>query len=264
MAGWGFESSPPVRDRKGTTRNQAAAGGAQPTGLWKYRTLHRSPWILVSSILFSAGLHALALLGFNDRPAPVKHVRVADEPFIQMTMPDLEEDKIDPVDALGDEQPPETPAIAVPMLADLPTLVPIDSFIQPLDFTPAMPANMDAVRLSVIPTNVARNSGAMERLGKIFDVSQLDRQPEPTFRPSPMFPPELRSEFPMATVVMGFIITNKGDVVAPNVISSDHNRFSEAALRAVEKWRFRPGYKGGRAVNTRTQISIYFKVTTEK
>jgi protein TonB len=68
----------------------------------------------------------------------------------------------------------------------------------------------------------------------------------------------------MATVVMGFIITNKGDVVAPNVISSDHNRFSEAAIRAVEKWRFRPGYKGGRAVNTRTQISIYFKVTTEK
>src|SRR5882724_11902461 len=68
-------------------------------GLWKYRTLQRSKGILAFSILFSIGLHGFALLGFNGRPAAEKHVRVADDPVIQMTMPDLEEEKkIDPVE----------------------------------------------------------------------------------------------------------------------------------------------------------------------
>ena len=262
-AGWGLETIPMVRDRQAAPRGLAANSVAQPAGLWKYRTLHRSRWIMALSILFSIGLHAFALLGFNQRHAVAKRASVADDPVIQMTMPDLEEDKIDPVDALGEEQPPENPAIAVPMLADLPTLVPIDSFVQPLDFTPALLANLDAVRLSVIPTNVARNSGSLERLGKIFDVSQLDRQPEAIVQPSPVFPPELMKVYPESTVKLEFIITSRGEVVAPSVITSEHGRFADAAIRAVDKWKFRPGFKAGRPVNTRTQIAIHFRVTNE-
>ncbi len=262
-AGWGLETSPMVRDRKTTPRGQADNAVAPPAGRWKYRTLHRSRWILAFSILFSIGLHAFALLGFNQRPAMTKQASMRDDPVIQMTMPNLEEEKIDPVDALGEEQPPENPAIAVPMLADLPTLVPIDSFVQPLDFTPALTANLDAVRLSVIPTNVARNSGAMERLGKIFDVSQLDRQPEAIVQPSPVVPPELMKVYPESTVKLEFIITSRGEVAAPCVITSEHGRFADAAIRAVDKWKFRPGFKAGRPVNTRTQITIHFIVTKE-
>jgi protein TonB len=232
-------------------------------GLWKYRTLRRSRWSLAFSVLFSLGLHALALLGFNDRKPVVKPVRVADEPVIQLVMPDLKEEEIDPVEDLGEEPPTEAPSIAVPLLADVPSIVPIDAFVQPLDFTPALPSNLDSVRLSAIPVNVARNSGAAERLGKIFDVAQLDRQPEPTFRPSPVFPPELRKEYAESAVLLEFIITAKGEVVAPRSLASDHRRFEEAAIRAVEKWRFRPGYKGGRPVNTRTQITIQFRVAIE-
>ena len=135
--------------------------------------------------------------------------------------------------------------------------------MQPLDFTPALPTNLDGLRLSVIPTNVARNSGSAERLGKIFDVAQLDHQPEPPFRPSPVFPPELKKEYPESSVRLEFIITSRGEVVAPTVLSAQHNRFAEAALRAVEKWKFRPGYKTGRPVNTRTQITINFRLTPE-
>ena len=259
IPGWGIESSPPASDRKGTPLVQPAVGVAKPAGLWKFRTLQRSRGVLAFSILFSIGLHALALLGFNQRPPAVKLVRVADEPVIQMTMPDLEEEKVDPVEALG-EQPPEAPTVAVPMLADLPTLVPIDSFVQPLDFTPAVPAKLDAVRLSAIPVNAARNSGVAERLGKIFDVSQLDRQPVPTIRPSPVFPPELKKDYPESVVTLEFIITSKGDVVAPSVLSSEHGRFAAEAIRAVEKWKFRPGMKAGRPVNTRTQIAINFRL----
>jgi protein TonB len=260
MAGW-LTGSGSLLLAPATTRPVPASGRVpdQP-GLWKYRTLQRSKRILAFSILFSIGLHAFALLGFNQRPPATKRVKVAEDAVIQITMPDLEEDKIDPVDTLAEEQP-ETPAIAVPLLADLPSVVPIDAFVQPLDFTPALPTSLDAMRLAVIPTNMARNSGSLERLGRIFDVSQLDHQPQPLVQPSPVFPPELTALYPQSSVRLEFIITSRGEVVGPTVISSEHGRFAEAAIRAVEKWKFRPGTKGGRPVNTRTQISIYFHVT---
>ncbi len=263
VEGWGHETRPRASGREGMLRSHEAKPFQEKAGLWKYRTLHRSRWVMVFSILCSIGLHAFVLLGFNARHAPPQYLSVADDPIIQLTMPDLHEDEIDPVESLGDEQPVENPSVAVPLLADLPSLVPIDSFVQPLDFTPALLNNLDSVRLSVVPVNAARNSGSAEKLGRIFSVEQLDRQPEPLFRPSPIYPPELRKDFPEATVVMGFIINTKGEVLAPHVISSPNRRFEEAAIRAIEKWKFRPGYKGGRPVNTRTQIAIYFHVIAE-
>jgi protein TonB len=112
-----------------------------------------------------------------------------------------------------------------------------------------------------VPVNIARGSGTGEKIGKIFDVSQLDRQPQAIFQSPPVFPAELRREYPECTVVVGFIITAKGEVAAPYVISSEVRRFEEAALAGVLKWKFKPGFKGGRPVNTRTQIAIYFRVT---
>jgi protein TonB len=263
IEGWFAESGPLILTPEAPRQRPAAISVPARPGLWKYRTLHQSRWIMAFSILFSAGLHALALLGFNERKIVAKPARVADEPIIQMVMPDLREEEIDPVENLSEEEPIEAPSITVPLLADVPSIVPIDSFVQPLDFTPALPANLDAVRLSAVPVNVARNSGAVQRLGKIFDVAQLDRQPEPTLQPSPIFPAELRKEYDEAAVLLEFIITSKGEVFAPRSLASAHRRFEEAAIKAVEKWRFRPGYKSGRPVNTRTQITIKFRVEAD-
>lgn len=238
----------------------APAATVPELGRWKYRTLKRSRWTLAGAALFSIGLHALLLLGFNERRPPPRRAKVAEEFVLQMDLPELKEEEIDPVEDLAEESPEAAPTIAVPLLADVPSIVPIDAFVQPLDFTPSLPANLDSVRLAAVPVNVARGSGSAERLGKIFDVAQLDRQPEPTFRPSPVFPPELRKDYPESAVLLEFIITSKGEVFAPQALSSANRRFEEAAIRAVERWRFRPGYKSGRPVNTRTRITINFRV----
>lgn len=230
-------------------------------GLWKYKRTTRSPLVIGLAILVSAGLHAFVLLGFNHRPPPVRTALVDDGPLIQMTMPDLKEDEEKPVESLNDEEAAEAPAIAVPMLADIPTIVPINAFVQPLDFTPALEVDPSAVRLSAIPVNIARGSGTAEKIGKIFDVSQLDRQPQAIFQPPPVFPTELRREYPECTVVVGFIVTAKGEVMAPYIISAEVRRFETAALTGIQRWKFKPGYRGGRAVNTRTQISIVFRVS---
>ncbi|MFZ5497193.1 MAG: energy transducer TonB [Verrucomicrobiota bacterium] len=234
---------------------------AQP-GLWKYQSVNRSRrGVYALSIFISIGLHAFALLGFNYRPPPKKTVLVDDGPLIQMVMPDLDDEEEKPVEALDDSEAMEAPAISVPMLADIPTIVPVNAFVQPLDFTPVLEVDPNSVRLSAIPVNIARGSGQIEKLGKIFDVSQLDRQPQALFQPAPIFPMELKNDFTESSVTLEFIINTRGEVLMPKVLSSRHRRFEEAAITGVLKWKFKPGYKGGRAVNTRTQITIMFRVT---
>jgi protein TonB len=229
--------------------------------LWKYRVARRSRNALVAATIVSAGFHALVLLAFNGHPPPKQHVFVDDTPLIQMTMPDLKDDEEKPVETLSDDQAAEDPGIAVPSLVDLPTIVPVNAFVQPLEFRPDLPRNLDTSKLATIPVNIARGSASVEKLGQIFDVSQLDRQPQPILQPAPVFPAELVKDFNESSVLMEFIITTKGEVVAPRAIRSEHRRFEEAAIRGVLKWKFRPGYKAGRPVNTRTQIEIRFRVT---
>lgn len=233
---------------------------ADQPGLWKYRTMDRSRWVVALAVFVSIGLHVIALLGFNHRPPPPKAVAVDDGPLIQMEMPDLKDDEEEPVESL-DSEAMEAPAIAVPMLADIPTIVPVNAFVQPLDFTPAINVDPNAVRMSAIPVNIARGSGQMEKLGKIFDVSQLDRQPQALFQPAPQFPAELRSTYVEADVTLEFIINTKGEVLMPRSIASPARRFEEAAINGILKWKFKPGQRGGRPVNTRTQITIKFRVT---
>lgn len=236
---------------------------AEQPGLWKYRTVTRSRWTVGFSVLVSIGLHIWGLLGFNGRPPPARVAVVDDGPLIQMVMPDLKDDEEKPVDVLDDGEAVETVAIAVPMLADIPTIVPVSAFVQPLDFTPTLNVDPNSVRMSAIPVNIARGSGGAEKLGKIFDVSQLDRQPQAVFQPAPIFPAELRSTFSEADVTMEFIINTKGEVLLPHAVNTPNRRFEEAAITGMLKWKFKPGYKAGRPVNTRTLITIKFRVVAD-
>lgn len=231
-----------------------------PQGLWKYQGLNRSGGIVALSVFVSVGLHAVALLGFNEKAPPPRPVQVDEGPLIQMAMPDVLEEEEKPVESLEDLEASEAPAIVVPMLVDTLTIVPVDAFVQPLDFTPQVTVDPNAVRMSAIPVNIARGSGGAEKLGKIFDISQLDRQPQAVFQPAPVFPADMKSSFDETQVTLEFIITNKGEVTMPRAIRSEHRRFEDAAASGVLKWKFKPGYRGGRPVNTRTQITITFRV----
>lgn len=260
IEGWPQVSSLTPAARPAPVRSHRPSGLPEQPGLWKYPSLVRSGWVVFLSVMLSAGLHALVLLAFN-APAPPPPVVVDDGPLIQMTMPDLEEDEEKPVESLDDLEATEAPAIAVPMLADIPTIVPVNAFVQPLDFTPQLNMDPGAVRMSAIPVNIARGSGTAEKLGKIFDISQLDRQPQAVFQPAPIFPVDLKNDFATSQVTLEFIINPRGEVLMPRVLASQHRRFEEAAINGILKWKFKPGTKAGRPVNTRTQITIMFRVT---
>jgi len=61
-----------------------------------------------------------------------------------------------------------------------------------------------------------------------------------------------------------FIVDTAGYVVNPVIIDSTHPGFNGPALEGVRKWKFRPGMKAGRKVNTRMQVPIVFRVVENK
>jgi protein TonB len=75
-----------------------------------------------------------------------------------------------------------------------------------------------------------------------------------------VFPFNLKREAITGQVRVEFVVDTEGRVRNAFVIETTHPGFDEAALTGVSRWRFRPGYKNGRKVNTRMQVPILFRI----
>ncbi len=259
MIGLGQRGDPASRVELGRSAPSAPEGRASsqfPVGLARYEGGGGQRAQLVLAVLVSTGLHALLLFGFEHKPAVVRAAVVQQVEVIRLTMPKIEEEPSDLVTDLADTDD-APPAVSVPQLADLPSAVTVNAFVQPLQYVPEVAANLSAAKVTTIPVNIGRTRD-LTKMGKIFEIAQLDRQPVPLLQPAPIYPYALRNEVERAEVVVEFIVDSNGDVVAPMVVSSTHRGFEEAALIGVSKWKFRPGVKTGRKVNTRVRVPISF------
>jgi TonB family protein len=249
---FGWPSAPRVR--------RPLARVTSRPGDWHYAGLPRGrvTWL---AVLVSAVAHGLLLWGGGPRPAMRPAAAAPEERVIQMEMPPLDDEKDnEPVEELQD--PEQVPAVEVPRLVDLPSTVSVNSFVQPLEMSSALQTSLDTSKLASIPVHIApAGQRPGNGLKNLFDVSQLDRVPEPIVQPSPVFPPELQREVSYAEVVVDFIVDTHGDTRDIHAISSTHIGFEHPALAGVAKWRFRAGVKDGRKVNTHLRIPIRFTVT---
>ncbi|MBI2511667.1 MAG: TonB family protein [Opitutae bacterium] len=92
---------------------------------------------------------------------------------------------------------------------------------------------------------------------------ELDAMPRPLAQAAPIYPAALR-EFGIAgRATVSFVVDANGDVVGAKVVSSTHSAFDEPALEALRQWKFAPGRKGGRTVNTRLETAIVFTMQHE-
>ena len=213
---------------------------------------------LIIGIIISALLH-VAVFGSSFLKAK-KHVAKAEAPaptIELMQMPPLPPDPLEVVDS--DEAPPEKIDFAPPMQADVPQLVTVDSFVQPIQPPPPDSLKPNAGVIS-IPT--ARQSG-LGRGIEVFDISKLDQQPQPKFQAKPVYPFEMSRAGISGEAIVEFIVDSNGDVRNAFAVRSTQREFEQSAVQAVSKWKFRPGKKGGRAVNTRMQIPIVFTLNDE-
>ena len=243
--------------------NPAFAPGRTPvrrTASFRYYGIPATARISWLAVLVSVALHAGLLLGFNRHVPPTKLALVADGPSEIMMMPDLKDPEDDKPKELNDEEV-AAPSVQVPMLQDVPVNVPVDSaFTQLADLT--IPAKLDAAANGIIaiPTNIQRGRPDASTMKDLFNIADLDRKPEPIMQAAPNFPFELKQSVPEARVRVGFIVNTSGDVVMAYIVSSTHRGFERSALDAVVKWKFKPGMRGGRKVNTRVEQPIDFKV----
>ena len=83
-------------------------------------------------------------------------------------------------------------------------------------------------------------------------------------QPGPTYPYEMSRAGISGNVVVEFIINANGDVIETQVKSSSHREFEVPAMQAVQKWKFKPGRKGGRAVSTRVSQLIEFNLEDSK
>ena len=243
--------------------DDAALRSAHYDAIFRYHGIPRTSRILqVMAVLISAALHAGLILGFNHPTAAKKVAMVKEEPAELLIMPDLTEPDEVKIQELNNDEP-VTPTVQVPMLQDVPLNLPVDSsFIQLID--PTVPMKLEgAGNVMAIPLNIQHGRPDMSGMKDLFNIADLDRRPEPIVQTPPVFPYELRQAIANGRVRIGFIVTSRGEVIMPYIITASHVGFERTTLEAVVKWKFRPGQKAGRKVNTRVEQPIDFTVVDQ-
>jgi protein TonB len=211
-------------------------------------------------MLISVGLHAGLLLGFRKHGA--KSVAPAKEEYAIALIPmpqikDLEE----PEPATSNDAAPTDLSMPVPMQADFPQLPKPADFVQAINFASLLEQpDFSKLKVYAVPEHIRSGTGKIaEGIGKIFNLADLDRIPEPILQPAPQYPIAMRRDALTATVRVEFIVGTDGRVLDAVVVETTHHGFDEAAVAGVSKWKFKPGMKAGRKVNTRMAVPIVFK-----
>lgn len=215
---------------------------------------------LIIGLVASIAFHLITLNPFAGKQPPPKREAVAKEEVVQMEMPPLPEEEEEKVEEL-DEQPVEN-VMAPPSLIDLPTVVPVNAFTQPLQPPPppGMTAAKGAINIPVNPPGANFGRGIKD----LFDINNLDQKPVGRVQNPPNYPYEMSRAGISGEVVVEFIINANGDVVDTRVIRSSHREFEVPAMQAVQKWKFKPGRKGGKAVATKASQLIEFNLEDSK
>lgn len=85
--------------------------------------------------------------------------------------------------------------------------------------------------------------------------------PRPIKIVNPIYPAAMKLTKTDGKVVVEFIVDTTGRVRDARVVSSTHQAFADLAVASVAAWRFLPGNKNGKPVNTRMQLPVIFQMT---
>jgi protein TonB len=220
---------------------------------------------LIIAIFVSILLHGgLAMRGlFSDEtaaPAAVKE----EIPTIALDLPPPPEpDEPEILEDAVSDAPGEIADLAPPMQQDVPTAVIDSAFVQQVQQVPLYDTSTLRNSTPTVPVTTRPSVTAGKGLGNIFDLAALDQRPEARVRINPVYPFEMRRSGLKGDVVVGFIVDSNGDVRDPYIVRSSNAGFEQAAIDAVLKWKFKPGKKGGAAVNTRVAQPLTFSLNAE-
>ncbi len=96
--------------------------------------------------------------------------------------------------------------------------------------------------------------------GGVYRVGGGVSQPSVLFKVDPEYSEEARKAKYSGTVMLAVIVDTTGKARDIHVVKSLGMGLDEKAIEAVEKWKFKPGMKGGEPVNVRAQIEVNFRL----
>lgn len=102
----------------------------------------------------------------------------------------------------------------------------------------------------------ATGSAATKTLGAGLLVNA-----EPIVRVQPLYPRDEAIAGVEGSVTVEFTVTKTGDVVDPEVIKSNlPSAFAREAIRAIQKWKFKPQISAGQPVSRRAKQTLDFRL----
>ncbi len=215
---------------------------------------------LIIGLVVAIALHAGLALGgdfFKSAPAPVPVEETV--PVIELApLPPAEPETVElsePAESGGDLSD-----IVPPMQVDTPAPT-ASTFVQPIQ-PPPPPGITRPTGTPIIPTRIGSGvaGGTGAGFKNLFDLANLDESPVVRVPVKPNYPIEMSRAGINGEVLVGLIIDAEGNVQNPYVIRSSHREFEAEALRAVTRWKFKPGRKNGVNVSTRN-VSQLIKFT---
>ncbi len=100
------------------------------------------------------------------------------------------------------------------------------------------------------------NTGAPRREGELAVIPKA-KNPK-----TPPYPESLEEEGIEGSVTLELLISKEGKVLKAKVIKSDHELFSESALKTVKNYKFSPGkLKDGSEVDSLIEFVIKFEIS---
>ncbi len=205
---------------------------------------------LAVAICASVGLTAtlFAVLPFAHRIAkPERTLELRKTSAAELPPPPPEQEAPPPPEQ---DKPPEAPAD--PQLADTPQQIPLSADLEVAAGSGGALAGFGDLRSGAGPREVQQDA---------FDVSDLEKRPEPISQTPPAYPAELRKAKIEGVVTVIFVLGEDGRVEDPRVENSSRPEFEKPALEAVRRWKFRPGMKDGHPVRTYVRQPLRFNIS---
>ena len=127
---------------------------------------------------------------------------------------------------------------------------------------PAEPAAPAAPAASTSGAAAPGRGKEAARIGRGYELSQVDAAPRLTHRFSPEYPYSARSRNISGTVTVRFLVDEEGRVDELTVLSAEPaGVFERSVLKAVRRWRFTPGERAGKPVPTWVVLPVRFDLT---
>ncbi len=211
-------------------------------------------------VSFALAAHVFLLFGLPGRtPANVAPLPGEAPPPTEPTLrPEMIEVDRTPPEERGEaaEDPVPEPG-GIRTLIDIPPVNPPPGRI-PIAVSP--PASNDDVTsgVNVIPPDWDRRLGPTGPV--VVPSSKLDHVPRARVQAAPIYPTGMRDRGIEGSVVVEFLVDEAGNAFRPAIVSSTRREFEDAALRAVARWKFEPGFRNGRRVTYRMSVPVVFRL----